>query len=709
VLDALALLFVPLTALVLLLISSASVKFSCVLIASALVPGTAALVRLELRTLSQTISGIIAVGISISAAGSLGLAWAGWFHPVYLAIAFGAISTPVLGWDLRRRSVGMTRAAWLPRVSMPPTPATWANLALAWLPLLLGSFAWAMSLHHIHIANVVGMTGLIGAAPKLWYISLVLLLAGALVSSCRRPTGVLVPTLYIAALTIVLTGTLSAVAQAPVFDYVYKHIGIIAFLVAHGHLGPSSDIYNRWPAAFTYAAALSKVTGLQPLAYANWAIPLFSLLDGLMVAGIAQTITFSRRATALATLLFVCANWIGQTYMSPQAFAFVLYLGLLGLVLAKFGRPRASRLVSRLARPLTGSPRRLRGRFASKVSGQQLLSSALVLLITFAISAAHQLTPYAVCAQLAVCVLLGVAGNYKLLALVVAISIGYLAANFQFIQSHYGIFEGYSLLSAFSVASGSGPVAQRPELYSNAGSGLTLLLLLASFISAVRLVRAGRAQTAIPLLALTAAPIALLAGGDYGGEGSLRIFLFSAPWQCVLIAYALCTIRTRWLLPLAGALITPILALCVITTLGNSGSSIIPPSEVTAGQYIEQHIPSGSTVLLAGETFPIRFTPDYVKLLETDPNNEPELFSTTPALITPHPPARIMTLVLKAFSTFGSGPAFLVFSESQYAYARIEETIPTAVMEAVQHAVAQSASFTLWYSNADTTVYRLQR
>jgi len=709
VLDALALSFVPFTALVLLLISSASVKFSCLLIASALVPGTAALVRLELRTLSQCISGIVAVGIAISAAGSVGLAWAGWFHPLYLAVALGAISAPVLGWDLSRRSVGMTGAAWLPHVSMPRTPAARASLALAWLPLLLGSAAWVVSLHHIHLAKVVGVTGVIGAAPKLWYVGLGLLLAGAVVACCRRPVGVLVPTLYVAAVTIVLTGTLSAVTHAPVFDYVYKHIGIIAFLVAHGHLGPTSDIYNRWPAFFAFAAALTRVTGLGPLAYANWAIPLFSMLDGLMVAGIAQTITKSRRATALSALLFVCANWIGQTYMSPQAFAFVLYLGAMGLVFAKFGSARASRLVSWLARPLTGSPRRRRGLFTQSVSGQQVLAFVFVLLITFVIAAAHQLTPYALLIQLAVCVFLGVAGNYKLLALVGAISIGYLVANFQFIQSHYGIFEGYSLLSAFSVASGSGPVAHRPELYSNAGSGLTLLMLLATFISAIRLVRSGRAQTAVPLLALTAAPIALLGGGDYGGEGSLRIFLFSAPWQCVLIAYALCTIRTKRLIPLAGMLIVPVLALCVITTLGNSGSEVIPPSEVTAAQHLEEHAPNGSTVLLAGDTFPIRLTADYTKLLETDPNNEPELFSTTPALITPHPPARIVTLVLKAFSTFGTGPGFLVFSESQYAYARIEATIPAAVMEAVEHAVAQSASFTLWYSNADTKIYRLNR
>jgi hypothetical protein len=706
VLAAFALSLVPVTAVVLLLAHNAGVKFGFLLLASAVVPGTAALARIELRTLSQTISGVVAVGISISTVGSLGLAWARWFHPLPLAIALSALSMPILAFDLRRRSSGMTRASWLPPVTLPKTPKTRAAMAFTWLPLVLGSAAWGLSLHDIHPGSI-GMTGLIGAAPKLWYLSLGLLLAGAVVTTCCRPVRILAPLLYIAALTVVLTGTLPAVVQAPMFDYVYKHIGIIAFLVAHGHLGPTTDIYNRWPGFFAFAAALTKVTGLQPLAYANWAIPLFSALDGLMVAGIAQTITTSRRATALAALLFICSNWIGQTYMSPQAFAFVLYLGAMGLILAKLGRPRGSRLVYWLARPLTGSLRRLRGLFTRSVSGQPILTIVLVLLINFVIAAAHQLTPYALLAQLAICVLLGVAGNYRLLLLVTAISIGYLIANFHFIKANYGIFEGYSLLSSFSVAS-PGPVAHRPLLYSNAGSALTLLLLLASCLSAIRLVRCGRAQTAVPLLALTAAPIALLLGGDYGGEGALRIFLFSSPWQCLLIAYAVSTLPDRRVIALAGSIILPILTLCVITTLGNVGSEIIPPSEVTAAEYIEQHVPDGSTVMLVGDTFPIRLTPNYIRLLETDPNNQPELFTSVPALLTPSSPTRILSGVLTALGDFGSGPGFLVFSESQYAYARIEGTIPASVIEAVQRTVADSPDFTLWYSNPDTKVYRLR-
>ena len=287
---------------------------------------------------------------------------------------------------------------------------------------------------------------------------------------------------------------------------------------------------------------------------------------------------------------------------------------------------------------------------------------------------------------------------------------GYLLANFHFIQTNYGIFQGYSLLSSISVSS-YGPVPHRPFLYSNAGSALTLLLLLASFIAAIRLVRRGRAQKAIPLLVLTALPIVRLFGGDYGGEGPLRIFLFSSPWQCLLIAYALSPLRVRPLLPVAGSFTALILALCAITTVGNSGSEMIPavPGEVTAEAYIEHNVPEGSTVMLAGDTFPDRLTPDYPRLLKTDLSDQPELFSVIPGLLNPHTPKQILSAVHRAFQVFGLGPRFLVFSESQYHFAKVDGTISESVMKAVQATVANSPDFTLWYSNPDTWVYRLRK
>ena len=167
---------------------------------------------------------------------------------------------------------------------------------------------------------------------------------------------------------IVAHADVSAVSEKPWNDIVVDargnaYVNTIGFDFPGGEPAPGSVVL--------------KATGLGPLAYANWAIPLFSALNGLMLAGIAMTITGSRRATALAALLFVCANWIGQTYMSPQAFAFVLYLGAMGMILAKFGRPHASRRVALLAWPLDSPPVDVceassRGRLTGRPWGQPL-------------------------------------------------------------------------------------------------------------------------------------------------------------------------------------------------------------------------------------------------------------------------------------------------------------------------------------------------
>ena len=56
-------------------------------------------------------------------------------------------------------------------------------------------------------------------------------------------------------IAIILYGTVPMLSAQPHYGWVYKHIGVVRYLEAHGKANPSIDIYNRWPGFFALEAA----------------------------------------------------------------------------------------------------------------------------------------------------------------------------------------------------------------------------------------------------------------------------------------------------------------------------------------------------------------------------------------------------------------------------------------------------------------------
>lgn len=705
--EAVAVAVAPLAAMAIIFVPSPSVRFACLLLAILLVPGSAAIAPLELDTASQSLGLAAAVGVAISACSTVTLLWLNAFSPVLLAAALGVSAECMLVLSLRQRAPGRQLLRLLaPSRGDHAVPA--AELALGSTPLVAGFGLWLLALSHTHGVGT-GFSGLLGAVPASWYLALAVLLCGSVVALSLTPTPPTLTALYVAAVVCVLLGTAPAVSSTPLFDYVYKHIGIIGFLVAHGHVGPTVDIYNRWPTFFSLAAAMTRISGLSPLSYANWAMPAFTALNALMLAGLTQTVTGSRRAAGYAALLFTCANWIGQTYMSPQAFAFMLACGLLLMMFAKLGASSPSRLVTALGKPFAWRRRVVTDEtFVASRGGQRLLATALVLLIDFVIVSAHQFTPYAVLADVGVCVVLGVAGDIPLLLMLAAITVGYLLPNLHFVQTHYGLFTSILLVSLFHVGTFGLP-SHREALYADAGSLLTAFLLAVTTGCALLLLIRGRAHKVVPLLVLTAVPIVLLAGGDYGGEGPLRVFLFSAPWQCLLIALLLSELQPRRFVPLAALITVPVVGLCAISFLGNLGAATIPPGEIRAEAHLEADVPRRASVFLAGSSFPFAWTPDYPRLLAWSNGQGPlNLFDTAPQLTRAQTPATVLSTVVATITAYGGPPYLVIFARSSEVYYHIYRVVRRSVMAAVQQDIAASPAFTLWFQNSSTSVYRLR-
>jgi hypothetical protein len=120
-------------------------------------------------------------------------------------------------------------------------------------------------------------------------------------------------------------------------------------------------------------------------------------------------LTEDRRLILMAAWMLVLANWVGQDYLAPQGFNFVLYLWFIALLAYYFGRPvPAMEPLRRRFERILGEP----------MPGPQVgadahppAAQAGMLLVVAAIAAtsvaSHQLTPFAMVGASLALVLIG--------------------------------------------------------------------------------------------------------------------------------------------------------------------------------------------------------------------------------------------------------------------------------------------------------------
>lgn len=303
---------------------------------------------------------------------------------------------------------------------------------------------WWLSLLHVNVSNL-GDYGLPPVLPLTWYFALFLAVVGAVTAITARRTSGLLMVGYVVVVAIILFGTVPVLSAQPHYAWVYKHIGVVRYLEAHGKVNPSIDIYNRWPGFFALAAVFSRVAGSpNPEVYANWAELFFSLIDVVLVMAIVKALTREVRIAAGAGLIFIVTNWVGQSYFSPQAFAFALCLALILILLRQLRveggySPRLTRLMERIGR-VSQLPVPTESAVESAVKWPQWAAIAAVLGLDAVIVASHQLTPYMLLVGVALLMLARVARPWWVLAAMAVMTLAYLGANLSFIIHNYGVF-----------------------------------------------------------------------------------------------------------------------------------------------------------------------------------------------------------------------------------------------------------------------------
>ena len=588
----------------------------------------------------------------------------------------------------RRRERGGT-ATGASRLALALAPA------LAVVPLTAGIGLWIASLAAIDPAAVDDY-GLLGELPLMWFAALaVLVVGGAAVIAGGRCGGWLMA-LYVAAVVAVLYATIPAVADAPQYPWVYKHIGVTQLILASGAIDPALDIYNRWPGFFALAAAFGGLAGLpDPVTWAAWAEPTFMAIDALLVGAIAHALTHHVRVAGGAALLFVLFNWVGQTYFSPQAAASTIALALLLVVLRGLGPARVSR------RRRSGEPpvRSLPWSRGAVIGVVLVLDAALVV--------THQLTPFVLVAQVAALIVVGAIRSWPVLAAMLVLPAILLAANLAYLLDHFTLLTGIDPLDNLRSA-GTYDVARSAGKTLNAQLSLLLSagMFAAATLAALRLWRRGFGRLALTLLALMIAPFSVVLLQSYGGEASLRLILNAAPWAAILVMAAVATIRSRGRrVALSVGIAGAACALCVPAFYGVSQLNIIPASTVAVSEDFYARAPEGSVLMLAGPGFPLRVGARYATFAGPVGDADPNLllddrFRSRPL------GGRDLSAVIEEIRRYAPH-GFVAFSTTEQRWSDTFGLTPAGALGELEGRMARSRRFRLWSGSKTARIYEL--
>lgn len=454
-------------------------------------------------------AGVIPVlGMSAMTIITLGAMWSYRWHPT------GILTTTVVA-VLVSSGLCYRKNGWPERIR--PT-ASWRTIRVGPSVLMsIGALAiWGASLPGLPGVDA-SLYGLLfsGTGPML-AVAILITALGFVVAIRARNLPAAVFALGTAIVVSRVTTTVAT--DIPLYDWTYKHIAVVDYILSHNLIPPSgTDIYAKWPAFFVTSAWFCDVTGIDPMVLAHLSAPVVHVLIALTVYSAARVVYTGRRVAITAAFVVELVNWVGQDYFSPQAWTLVLAFGLLVLLLAS----------------------------------RECRSAGILAIVPFvAIVPSHQLTPFWLLLTTGLLVVTRRARPWWVVPAMGAVAGGYLLLNLQAVLP-YGLLSGSSPVQ--NAASNFGNVVGSPakSFTSAVCRSLSAAVFLSSAAAAWWLRRRGKTVLALCILAFS--PILLLLGQSYGGEAIFRVFLYGLLGFGLLLAPALVSAIDRSRLGVLGA------------------------------------------------------------------------------------------------------------------------------------------------------------
>ncbi|UVE94091.1 hypothetical protein [Dietzia sp. B32] len=521
----------------------------------------------------------------------------------------------------------------------------------------------------------MGELGLLSDFNTAIVAAIILLLGSTLVCIYQHRPGWVIGTHLVTYLALV-HGTPAVLYDTARYSWTYKHVGVVEYILRTGAVDPGIDsnpIYHNWPGLFAASALVADLGGEGAAdAVALWAPLGFNLILLVVLRYLFRGFTGRPAVVWLALVLYFTMTWVGQDYYSPQAAVYILYLGMIGLLIRN---PRGSAM-------------------------RTLVFSVLVA----AMAVTHQITLVILLMAVAVLVATRQTRGWYLPVIAVAIVSAW-ALTF---AGDYTIYNFRDLISGFgqplsnadaTFSKSDGAVgAQRWVVWGDrftvaAGAAFALL-------GVWRTRREGTLHWAPVVLMLV--PVAVLVQMSFGGESLLRVFLFSAPFIAFLAAEA-CAPRVG-----SGAFdqrrfTTAVLALVLIVPgflLGYYGKeryNYFTDQEIAAAQWIATNAPAGSLLVEGDVNYP-RQSHGYEKFTYV-----PIAFEPSVDRLLERPEDTLHQWLSNPRYTDG----YVVITRSQKIGAEMYGSLPAGALTDLERDLAASYLFRVVHHSGDATVFTL--
>jgi hypothetical protein len=608
------------------------------------------------------------------------------------------------------RPVARHQARPVPSAAAPEAESLWlVHLSL----LAMAAVLWVASVRAVRLDDMAGL-GLLDALPATYFVAIAVLTLGFLVAHSQDRAHPALPWMYILALIWVLHGTTPFLYDEPRYAWTYKHLGVINVIGASGVADRSVDIYMNWPGFFALNAWFSRVTGVAPIHYAEWSQVFFGVTYVLALRFALRGLTDDDRLVWRATWLFVLGNWVGQDYLAPQAFGFLLSLLVIGLCLR--GTPSAARSSRdrRWRQRLDALGARLgAGRVASCPPRAVLLARERLVaggLCYAAIVVSHQLSPVmAIMAATAIWLLTRRIPWWVPLGMAL-LNMGWVVLAWPYIEGRFDLLSFDPLQLPGGHYSRSHALAGFAWV-TRASFTLSAILATLAVVGLIRRLRAGHWDLAG--VGLIAAATLIVLGQDYGGEIMLRVYLFGLPWLAFFAAAALQPTRTgwppslraHWRLAGAAAVLTPLL---LVTYFGPELQNRVDRDDVAISAWYEEHAPAGSLLLFVTPNVPNRLTDRYPKLLVPSEDYNPNL-TDKPGFRANGIGPEDVRAIAQTIEENRAPHSFIVVSPSQERSARLYGMAQNKSFASFERALAEDRSFRLMKSIGRARLYEYRR